>query len=119
MHRISLSEMGAVVTLSGTAAKTDVSDRPSIAVLPFDNISGDPEQEYFADGISEDIITARQSFAGSSDPHATHGSHKGKAVDIKRAARELGVRYVLEGSVRKGGNRVRITAPLSRRCNRQ
>ena len=82
-------------------------------MLPFANMSGDPEQEYFADGISEDIIT------GLSKLHwffviARNSSftYKGKAVDVKRVARELGVRYVLEGSVRKGGNRVRITAQL-------
>jgi adenylate cyclase len=89
------------------------SDRPSIAVLPFANMSGDPEQEYFADGISEDIITGlsklRWFFVIARNSSFTY---KGKAVDVKRAARELGVRYVLEGSVRKGGNRVRITAQL-------
>ena len=113
MHRISLSEIGSVVTIPSTAAKADVSDRPSIAVLPFANISGDPEQEYFADGISEDIITAlsklRWFFVIARN---SSFAYKGKAVDVKRAARELGVRYVLEGSVRKGGNRVRITAQL-------
>ena len=89
------------------------SNRPSIAVLPFANMSGDPEQEYFADGISEDIITGlsklRWFFVIARNSSFTY---KGKAVDVKRAARELGVRYVLEGSVRKGGNRVRITAQL-------
>jgi adenylate cyclase len=115
MHRVSLSENGplGVVSSSGTIAKSDASDRPSIAVLPFDNISGDPEQEYFADGISEDIITGlsklRWFFVIARN---SSFAYKGKAVDIKRAARELGVRYVLEGSVRKGGNRVRITAQL-------
>ena len=88
-------------------------DRPSIAVLPFVNMSGDPEQEYFADGISEDIITGlsklRWFFVIARNSSFTY---KGKAVDVKRVARELGVRYVLEGSVRKGGNRVRITAQL-------
>jgi len=88
-------------------------DKPSIAVLPFTNMSGDPEQEYFADGISEDIITALSKlhwfFVIARNSSFTY---KGKAVDVKRVARELGVRYVLEGSVRKGGNRVRITAQL-------
>ena len=87
--------------------------RPSIAVLPFANMSGDPEQEYFADGISEDIITGlsklRWFFVIARNSSFIY---KGKALDVKRAARELGVRYVLEGSVRKGGNRVRITAQL-------
>ena len=88
-------------------------DKPSIAVLPFQNLSGDPEQEYFAEGISEDIITGlsklRWFFVIARN---SSFAYKGKAVDVKRAARELGVRYVLEGSVRKGGNRVRITAQL-------
>ena len=90
-----------------------MSERPSIAVLPLVNMSGDPEQEYFADGISEDIITGlsklRWFFVIARNSSFIY---KGKAVDVKRAARELGVRYVLEGSVRKGGNRVRITAQL-------
>src|SRR5262249_33357029 len=89
------------------------SERPSIAALPFANMSGDPEQEYFADGITEDIITGlsklRWFFVIARNSSFTY---KGKAVDVKRAARELGVRYILEGSVRKGGNRVRITAQL-------
>lgn len=88
-------------------------DKPSIAVLPFTNMSGDPEQEYFADGMAEDIITAlskvRWFFVISRNSSFTY---KNKAVDLKQAGRELGVRYVLEGSVRKSGNRVRITAQL-------
>jgi TolB-like protein/class 3 adenylate cyclase/Tfp pilus assembly protein PilF len=88
-------------------------DKPSIAVLPFQNMSGDPEQEYFADGMVEDIITALSRFK-SLFVIARNSSftYKGKAVDIKRVGRELGVRYVLEGSVRKAGNRVRITGQL-------
>ncbi|WP_426409716.1 adenylate/guanylate cyclase domain-containing protein [Bradyrhizobium ganzhouense] len=88
-------------------------DRPSIAVLPFTNMSGDPEQEYFADGIVEDIITALSQFK-SLFVIARNSSftYKGKPVDIKRVGRELGVRYVLEGSVRRSGNRVRITGQL-------
>ena len=88
-------------------------DKPSIAVLPFVNMSDDPEQEYFADGISEDIITALSRFhwffviARNSS-----FSYKGTSPDIRNVAKELGVQYVLEGSVRKGGNRVRITAQL-------
>src|SRR5512139_168322 len=93
--------------------KASDSDRPTLAVLPFVNMSGDPEQEYFADGISEDIITGlsrlRWFFVIARNSSFTY---KGKAVDVKRVARELEVRYVLEGSVRKGGNRVRITAQL-------
>jgi adenylate cyclase len=88
-------------------------DKPSLAVLPFANMSGDPEQEYFADGMVEEIITAlsriRWLFVIARNSTFTY---KGSAIDIKRVARELGVRYVLEGSVRKGGGRVRITAQL-------
>jgi adenylate cyclase len=88
-------------------------DKPSIAVLPLQNVSGDPEQEYFADGISEDIITGlsklRWFFVIARNSSFIY---RGKGIDVKRAARELGVRYVLQGSVRKGGNRVRITAQL-------
>jgi adenylate cyclase len=88
-------------------------DKPSIAVLPFQNMSGDPEQEYFADGIVEDIITALSRFK-SLFVIARNSSftYKGKAVDIKQVARQLGVRYVLEGSVRKAAARVRITGQL-------
>jgi adenylate cyclase len=88
-------------------------DKPSIAVLPFQNMSGDPEQEYFADGVVEDIITALSRFK-SLFVIARNSSftYKGKAVDIKLVGRELGVRYVLEGSVRRSNNRVRITAQL-------
>ena len=88
-------------------------DKPSIAVLAFDNMSGDPEQEFFADGIAEDVITALSRFR-SLFVIARNSSftYKGRAVDIAQVARELGVRYVVEGSVRKAGNRVRITAQL-------
>jgi TolB-like protein/class 3 adenylate cyclase len=88
-------------------------DRPSIAVLPFQNMSGDPEQEYFADGMVEDIITALSRFK-SLFVIARNSSftYKGKSVDVKQVGRELGVRYVLEGSVRKSGSRVRITGQL-------
>jgi len=88
-------------------------DRPSIAVLPFDNMSGDPEQDYFADGMVEDIITGlsriRWLFVIARNSSFTY---KGRAVDVKQVGRELGVRYVLEGSVRKVGSRVRITGQL-------
>jgi len=88
-------------------------DKPSIAVLPFQNMSGDPDQEYFADGMVEDIITALSRFK-SLFVIARNSSftYKGKAVDIKQVGRELGVRYVLEGSVRKAAGRVRITGQL-------
>ena len=88
-------------------------DRPSIVVLPFQNMSGDPEQEYFADGMVEDITTAlsrfRWLFVIARNSSFTY---KGRAVDVKQVGRQLGVRYVLEGSVRKAGNRVRITGQL-------
>jgi len=90
-----------------------LSDRPAIAVLPFDNMSGDPEQEYFADGITDDIIT--QLSLWRSFPVIARNSsftYKGQSVDAKRVGRELSARYVLEGSVRKAGNRVRITGQL-------
>ena len=88
-------------------------DKPSIAVLPFDNMSSDSEQEYFADGITEDIITAlskvsRMRVIARNSTFA----YKGQAIDLRRVASELGVRYVVEGSVRSGGNRLRITAQL-------
>ena len=114
VHRIHLTERasGPIAPVFGKTEHAG-SERPSIAVLPFANMSGDPEQEYFADGISEDIITGlsklRWFFVIARNSSFTY---KGKSVDVKRAARELGVRYVLEGSVRKGGNRVRITAQL-------
>jgi TolB-like protein len=89
-------------------------ERPAIAVLPFTNISGEPEQEYFSDGISEDIITAlsklRWFFVIARNSSFVY---KNRAVNMKQVAAELGVRYVLEGSVRKGGDRVRITAQLN------
>jgi adenylate cyclase len=95
------------------AAALPSADKPSIAVLPFANLSGDPEQEYFADGMVEEIITAlsriRWLFVLARNSSFTF---KGRAVDVKRVGRELGVRYVLEGSVRKGSNRVRISAQL-------
>jgi adenylate cyclase len=88
-------------------------DKPSIAVLPFQNMSGDPEQEFFSDGMAEDIITAlsklRWFFVIARNSSFTY---KGRSVDVKQVAREMGVRYVLEGSVRKVGNRLRVTAQL-------
>jgi adenylate cyclase len=98
---------------SDTAQLLSLPDKPSIAVLPFQNMSGDPEQEYFADGIVEDIITGLSKFK-SLFVIARNSSftYKGKAVDIKQVGRELGVRYVLEGSVRRANGRVRITAQL-------
>lgn len=107
-------------TVTGEAARPPADakslplpDKPSIAVLPFNNMSGDPEQDYFADGLVEDIITALSRFdrlfviARNSS-----FTYKGHAIDVKQVGRELGVRYVLEGSVRKAGGRVRITGQL-------
>jgi TolB-like protein/class 3 adenylate cyclase/Tfp pilus assembly protein PilF len=88
-------------------------DKPSIAVLPFQNMSGDVEQEYFADGMVEEIITALSRFHGLFViARNSSFTYKGRAVDVKQVGRELGVRYVLEGSVRKSGQRVRITGQL-------
>jgi TolB-like protein/tetratricopeptide (TPR) repeat protein len=88
-------------------------DKPSIAVLPFDNMSGDPEQEYFTDGMSEDLITglARIHWLFVIARNSTF-AYKNRAIDVKQVARELGVRYVLEGSVRRAGTRLRISAQL-------
>jgi adenylate cyclase len=88
-------------------------DKPSIAVLPFENLSGDPEQDYFADGMVDDTITALSHFkALFVIARNSSFTYKGRAVDVKQVGRELGVRYVLEGSVRKAANRVRITGQL-------
>jgi TolB-like protein len=88
-------------------------DKPSIAVLPFTNLSGDPDQQYFGDGIAEDILTdlvkLRWLFVISRNSSVTF---RGKAVDVRNVSRELGVRYVLEGSVRRAGNRIRVTGQL-------
>ena len=104
------SQAGSLVDVRAPPA---LPDKPSIAVLPFENMSGDPEQEYFADGMVEDIITALSRFR-SLFVIARNSSftYKGRAVDVKQVGRELGVRYVLEGSVRKAANHVRITAQL-------
>lgn len=92
---------------------SDIAEKPSIAVLPLNNMSGDPEQEYFSDGITEDIITELSRFPVLYVT-ARHSSFafKGEKVDIKEVAEKLGVQYILEGSVRRAGNRVRITAQL-------
>ena len=107
-----LGENGAPAAAAATPAP-QVPDKPSIAVLAFNNMSDDAEQEYFSDGISEDIIT---DLSKLSELHviARNSSfvYKGRSVSVPEVARELGVRYVLEGSVRKAGNRVRVTAQL-------
>jgi TolB-like protein/class 3 adenylate cyclase len=122
IHRVRIDEspaaLSTVLPEAGSPALPDkpplaLPDKPSIAVLPFQNMSGDPEQDYFADGMVEEIITAlsriRWLFVIARNSSFTY---KGQAVDVKQVGRELGVRYVLEGSVRKGGSRVRITAQL-------
>jgi adenylate cyclase len=102
------------VRLGGEAAMAlALPNKPSIAVLPFANMSGDAEQEYFADGMVEDVTTALSRFRNLFViARNSSFAYKGKSVDIKQIGRDLGVRYVLEGSVRKAGNRVRITAQL-------
>ncbi|MFY9957795.1 MAG: adenylate/guanylate cyclase domain-containing protein [Bradyrhizobium sp.] len=115
--RVRLTGQTPSAAISGSAVSEPralaLPDKPSIAVLPFQNMSGDPEQEYFADGMVEEIITAlsrnKRLFVIARYSSFTF---KGKAVDIKQVARDLGVRYVLEGSVRKSGNRIRITGQL-------
>ena len=116
VHRVNMDRDPSRTELSARelpAARLATPGKPSIAVLPFQNMSGDPEQEYFADGISEDVITGlsklRWFFVIARN---SSFRYRGKGIDVKRAAAELGVRYVLEGSVRKAGNRVRITAQL-------
>ncbi|UCI10383.1 winged helix-turn-helix domain-containing tetratricopeptide repeat protein [Mesorhizobium sp. B1-1-8] len=109
----SVREEGGRQAAEQAAPCPDIPARPSIAVLPFQNMSGDPEQDYFADGMVEDIITGlsriRWLFVIARNSSFTY---KGRAVDVKQVGRELGVRYVLEGSVRKVGSRVRITGQL-------
>jgi TolB-like protein len=112
-YRFIAALSGANKPTFGNSPALALPDKPSIAVLPFQNMSGDPEQEYFVDGMVEEIITAlsriRWLFVIARNSSFTY---KGRAVDVKQAGRELGVRYVLEGSVRKAGGRMRITAQL-------
>ncbi len=110
-YRVSLD--GKPATAPARRARHGLPDKPSLAVLPFQNMSGDPEQDYFADGVVEDIITALSRFR-SFAVIARNSSfvYKGRSVDVREVARELGVRYVLEGSVRRSGDRVRLTAQL-------
>jgi TolB-like protein/class 3 adenylate cyclase/Flp pilus assembly protein TadD len=109
----SVSSEATAAFVAEPPAPLPLPDKPSIAVLPFQNMSGDPEQEYFVDGLVEDIITAlsrtKALFVIARNSSFTY---KGKAIDIKQVGRELGVRYVLEGSVRKAGTRLRITGQL-------
>jgi adenylate cyclase len=104
---------GGATILPSRGRALPLPDKPSIAVLPFQNMSGDPEQEYFADGMVEDIITALSRFkALFVIARNSSFTYKGRAVDVKQVGRELGVRYVLEGSVRRAANRLRITGQL-------
>jgi adenylate cyclase len=111
--RVFRVQVGPRKTVADTPVVLTLSDKPSIAVLPFQNMTGDPEQDYFVDGVVEEITTAISRlpwlFVIARNSSFTY---KGKAVDVKQVARELGVRYVLEGSVRKAGSRVRITGQL-------
>ena len=117
VYAVSL-ESGGVIPESQTATQLETSapdlpEKPSIAVLPFVNMSGDPEQEYFSDGISEDITTALSYFTGLFViARNSSFSYKGKSVDAKQIAGELGVRYLLEGSVRRSENHIRINCQL-------
>jgi adenylate cyclase len=101
------------IDTTGPATPLPLPDKPSVAVLPFTNMSADPEQEFLADGIAEDVITALSRYP-SLFVIARNScfTYKGRAVDVKQVGRELGVRYVLEGSLRKSGNRIRVTAQL-------
>ncbi len=111
--RLDPAAASAAAVLRQVDAPTIPRDRPSIAVLPFDNMSGDPEQEYFVDGITEDIITTLSKISHLMVIARTSTfTYKGQRVDAKEVGRKLGVAYVLEGSARKAANRVRITAQL-------
>jgi adenylate cyclase len=119
VHRIRLTEEASVTSIrpshpaGAPPLALPLPDKPSVAVLPFTNMSGDPEQEFVSDGIAEDVITALSRYP-SLFVIARNScfTYKGRAVDVKQVGRELGVRYVLEGGVRKAGNRIRVTAQL-------
>jgi len=109
--RVYRVRLGSAAEPAATALPLPV--KPSLAVLPFQNLSGDPEQEYFADGMVEEIITALSRIRRLSViARESSFTYKGQSLDVKQVGRELGARYVLEGSVRKGGGRVRITTQL-------
>ena len=104
---------GTPAALSDSEASTGLADKPSLAVLPFVNLNNDPQQDYFSDGITGDIITELSRFSDLAViARSSAFQYKGKAVDVRQVGRELGVRYVLEGSVRRDENRIRITAQL-------
>jgi adenylate cyclase len=107
------SALGARVGAAAAPVPLALPDKPSVAVLPFTNMSADPEQEFFADGIAEDVITALSRYpALFVIARNSSFTYKSRAVDVKEVGRELGVRYVLEGGLRKSGNRIRVTAQL-------
>ena len=111
--RVYRIEMERAVSTVGINEELPLPEKPSLAVLPFVNMSGDPEQEYFCDGMSEDIITALSQSANMFViARNSTFVYKGKSVNVQRIGRELGVQYVLEGSIRKAGHRVRINAQL-------
>ena len=104
------AQLGTPKSAAETPPALALPDKPSLAVLPFQDITGDAEQEYFVDGMVEEITTAISRLPWLFVSARNSGfSYKGKAIDVKQVARELGVRYVLEGSVPQPGNRVRIT----------
>ena len=112
-YRLRLEGAGRAPAAAPGGTAPEVLERPAVTVLPFDNMSGEAEQEYFADGITEDIITELSKWGWF--PVIARNStfaFKGKSLDVRRMAEDLGARYVVEGSVRKGGNRVRSTAQL-------
>ena len=112
-HKVNLGAEGGNVLETLTGAKPQIPEKPSVAVLPFANMSADPEQEYFADGITEDIITELSRFPELMViARNSTFAYKGRAVDLRDVSRDLGVRFVVEGSVRRAGNRVRVTAQL-------
>ncbi len=113
VYRVIMGDDGMSPAIPNKAEPFPLPDEPSIAILAFDNLSGDPDQEYFADGIVEEITAALSKVRSFFVVARTSSfAFKGKPTDIKQVSRQLGVRYVLEGSVRKSGNRVRITAQL-------
>jgi len=113
MARLDLSPSDTPTRAAETKITAIRTEKPSIAVLPFNNMSGDPEQEYFSDGITEDIITDLSKISGLFViARNSVFTFKGRAVKVQQVSEELGVKYVLEGSVRKAGSRVRITAQL-------